>query len=79
MSERLDNSAPVQPSRQLRSSSAKEQEKISAQKLFNVISRTIAEATESTLLTYENVDPSTGSLVTLSLKQDKRVERVRPR
>ena len=79
MSERLDNGAPGQPGRQLRSSYAKEEQKISAQKLFNIISRTIAEATESTLLTYEDIDPPTGFLVTLSLKEDERVERVRPR
>ena len=57
----------------------KEEQKISAQELFNVISRAVTDATESTLLTYENVDPSTGSLVALSLREDKRVERVRPR
>ena len=51
-------------------------QKLSAQKLFNQISRTIAVATKHQLLTYEGVNPETGSLVTSSLDEDGEVEAV---
>jgi len=49
-------------------------QKLSAQKLFNQISRAITEATKHQLLTYEGVDPETGSLVVDSLDEDGGVE-----
>ena len=48
----------------------------SAKKLFNQISRTIARAKMHQLLTYEGIDPKTGSLVVELLDQDKKVENV---
>jgi hypothetical protein len=48
---------------------------LSAQKLFNLISRTIARATESTLLTYQ-VDSETGPIVVESLDEDKTIEEI---
>ena len=51
-------------------------QKLSPQQLFNQISRTIAGATKPQFLTYESVDPETGSLVATSLDEDGRVERV---
>jgi len=54
----------------------KNNQKLSAQKLFNQISRAIAVATKHQLLTYEGVDPETGSLVVDSLDEDGRVEAV---
>jgi len=49
-------------------------QKLSAQKLFNQISRTISAATKHQLLTYEGVDSKTGSSIAESLDEDKRVE-----
>ena len=51
-------------------------QKLSAQKLFNQISRAIAVATKHQLLTYEGVNPKTGYLVTSSLDEDGEVEAV---
>ena len=51
-------------------------QKLSAQKLFIQISRAIAIATKHQLLTYEDVDPETGSSVAGSLDEDGRVEAV---
>ena len=45
----------------------KQDHKLSPQELFNKINRTIAEATKHQFLTYEGVDPKTGSLVADSL------------
>ena len=55
---------------------SKDDRKLSAQKLFNEISRTIAGATKHQLLSYEGIDPKTGSLVVDSLDQDGRVEKM---
>ena len=52
---------------------------LSPQDLFNKISRIIAGAKTHQYLTYENIDPATGSLVTESLDYDQKVERIRPR
>jgi hypothetical protein len=52
---------------------------LSPQQLFIQILHTITEATENKLLTYEGVDPETGSLVVDSLRQDREVERARPK
>jgi hypothetical protein len=49
---------------------------LSPQELFNQISRAIAKATKHEHLTYENIDPETGSLVVDSLNEDKGVEGV---
>ncbi|XTI92501.1 hypothetical protein V2W45_1472059 [Cenococcum geophilum] len=49
-------------------------QKLSAQKLFNQISRAITVATKHQLLTYEGVDPETGFLVACSLDGDGQVE-----
>jgi hypothetical protein len=57
----------------------KNNQKLSPQELFNQIIRTITRAKEHQFLTYEGVDPQTGSLVVDSLRQDGEVERVRPR
>jgi hypothetical protein len=57
----------------------KNDRKLSPQELFNQIIGTITGAAEHQLLTYGNVDPQTGSLVVDSLRQDGRVERLRPR
>ena len=51
-------------------------QKLLAQKLFNQISRAIAVATKHQLLTYERINPKTGSLVTSSLDEDGEVEAV---
>jgi hypothetical protein len=51
-------------------------QKLSAQKLFNQISRAITVATKYQLLTYEGVDPETGFLVASSLDEDGQVEAV---
>ena len=52
---------------------------LSPQHLFNQVSRIIAGAKTHQYLTYENIDPATGSLVTESLDCDQKVERIRPR
>ena len=57
------------------SKNSKNDQKLSPQQLFNQISRTIAGATKPQFLTYESVDPETGSLVATSLDEDERVER----
>ena len=44
-------------------------QKLSAQKIFNEISRAFAAATKHQVLTYEGVDPETGSLVVDSLNE----------
>ena len=62
-----------------RQSNTKNNQKPSAQKLFNQICRAIAVATKHQLLTYEGVDPETGFLVVSSLDGDGRVEAARPR
>lgn len=74
MSDRPDEGTS-QPSGELRSTTSKEEENSSAQKLFNSIRSAIVGATESTLLSYENIDPNTGRLVSLSLSEDASVER----
>jgi len=63
-------------SRQSNCGNTENNQKLSAQKLFNQISRTIAVATKHQLLTYEGVDPETGFLVADSLDEDGRVEAV---
>jgi hypothetical protein len=57
----------------------KNDQKLSTQQLFNQILHTIREATEHQFLTYEGVDPETGSWVVDSLVQNGEVERARPR
>ena len=57
----------------------KNDQQLSSQQLFIEILHTITKATEHQFLTYEGVDPQTGSLVVDSLRQDGEVERVRPR
>jgi hypothetical protein len=57
----------------------KNNQKLSPQELFNQILRTIKGAKEHQFLTYEGVDPQTGSLVVDSLREDGEVERRRPR
>lgn len=57
----------------------KNNQKLSPQELFNQIVRAIKGAKEHRFLTYEGVDPQTGSLVVDSLREDAEVERVRPR
>lgn len=54
-------------------------QKLSSQQLFNQIIHTITEATEHKFLTYECVDPETGSLIVDSLVRNGEVERARPR
>jgi hypothetical protein len=54
-------------------------QQLSPQQLFIQILHTITKATENKLLTYEGVDPETGSLVIDSLVQNGEVERARPR
>jgi hypothetical protein len=54
-------------------------QKLSGQKLFNLISRAIVEATETTLLAYKNVDPVAGPLAVDSLNEDGRVEQISTR
>lgn len=54
-------------------------QKLSAQKLFNQISRAIAVATKHQLSAYEGVDPDTGFSVAGSLDEDGQAEAVRHR
>ena len=54
----------------------KNTQNLSPQRLFNLISRVIAESKETQYLTFEKVDPEAGSLVVASLNEDARVERV---
>jgi len=65
--------------RQSNCENTKNNQKLSAQKLFNQIYRAIAVATKHQLLTYEGVNPETGFLVVSSLDEDGRVEAVMPR
>ncbi|KAL2012008.1 hypothetical protein VTN00DRAFT_4726 [Thermoascus crustaceus] len=74
MSERPDEGT-WQPSGELRSTTSKEEENSSAQELFNSIRSAIVAAIESALLSYENIDPNTGRLVSLSLREDASIER----
>ena len=62
--------------RQSNRENTKDDQKLSAQNLFNEISRAIAAATKHQVLTYEGVDPKSGFLVTSSLDEDGRVEAV---
>ena len=72
----------VQQSRTVRlknNQNCKNDRNLSAQGLFNEISRAIIGAKEHQILTYEDVDPETGSWVVYSLNHTGRVEGVRPR
>ena len=60
--------------RQSNCENTEDNQKLSAQKLFNQISRIIKEAKEHQLLTYEGVDPETGSQVVDSLNENGKVE-----
>jgi hypothetical protein len=70
---------PSAPPRQLRSGSIKKEPPLSAQKLFNEVSRAIVGASESQELVYEDIDPAIGSRVVLSLNEDPGIEQARPR
>ena len=79
MSDSLSVSNEVKQARITRQShreNTENNQKPSAQKLFNQISRAITAATKHQILTYEGVDSSTGSSVTESLDADKNAEAV---
>jgi hypothetical protein len=50
-----------------------------SQQLIDQITHAITEATEPKFLTYECIDPETGSFVVNSLIESEEVERAKPR
>lgn len=55
------------------------EDKPSAQKLLNTINRDIQKAEEPIFLTYNDIDPSAGSLIIESLDQTGAIENILPR
>lgn len=54
------------------------EDKPSAQKLLNTINRDIQKAEEPVFLTYNDIDPSAGSLIIESLDQTGAIENILP-